>query len=114
VQLESATVIGLPADAWGRHKIGLIPKKLSVRLVIAEVLEDNPVIVHEYDMRRVPNIGSVSARCSQCLKKTVKNEKCPKIQKPFPNYILVHLKNEDEEPSMKPPNYHRDVFHNNS
>jgi len=34
-------VIGLPFDAWGENKIGLVPSKQSMRLAIAEVLEDN-------------------------------------------------------------------------
>ena len=42
VQRESDKVIGLSADAWGEHGIGLVPYKQSVRLVIAKVLEENP------------------------------------------------------------------------
>ena len=39
-----AIVIGLPVDVWGKHKMGLIPSKQSIRLVIAEVLEANPEV----------------------------------------------------------------------
>ena len=42
VQLQGATVIGLPFDACGKHRIGLIPSKQSIRLIIAEVLHMNP------------------------------------------------------------------------
>jgi hypothetical protein len=45
VQFEKATVIGLPDAVWGKDKIGLIPSKLSIRLVVAEVLEDDPRVV---------------------------------------------------------------------
>jgi hypothetical protein len=44
VQFESATVIGLPAAVWGVHEIGLVPSKQSIRLLIAKVLEDNPLL----------------------------------------------------------------------
>ena len=40
---ERSTAIGLPLDAWGKYKIGLIPSKQSTRLAIAEVLEDSKV-----------------------------------------------------------------------
>ena len=43
VQFEKATVIGLPTAVHRDHKMGLIPSKQSIRLVIAEVLEENPV-----------------------------------------------------------------------
>jgi hypothetical protein len=43
VQRRQATVIGFPDDVWGEHKIGLIPSKQSIRLVIAEVLEMHPL-----------------------------------------------------------------------
>jgi hypothetical protein len=45
VQRQRATVIGFPDDVWGNNdKIGLIPSKQSIRLVIAEVLEMHPEI----------------------------------------------------------------------
>ena len=44
VQFEKATVIGLPLSVRGEHTMGLIPSKQSIRLVIAEVLEENPVL----------------------------------------------------------------------
>ena len=37
---KRSTVVGLPLDAWGKSKIGLVPSKQSTRLAIAEVLED--------------------------------------------------------------------------
>jgi hypothetical protein len=57
VQFEKATVIGLPADVRGKYKMGLIPSKQSIRLVIAEVLEENPVLE---DGPRVVSTGVVS------------------------------------------------------
>ena len=44
VQKDRAMVIGFPADKWGKYKMGLIPSKQSIRLVIAEVLEKNSVL----------------------------------------------------------------------
>ena len=44
VQKERSKVIGFPDEVWGKHGIGLIPYKQSIRLVIAKVLEDNPVL----------------------------------------------------------------------
>ena len=41
VQRQNATVIGLPVAVWGKHRLGLVPSKQSIRLVIAEVLEAN-------------------------------------------------------------------------
>jgi hypothetical protein len=57
VQKDRAIVIGFPADKWGKHMIGLIPSKQSIRLVIAKVLEDNPVLE---DGPRVVSTGVVS------------------------------------------------------
>ena len=42
VQFERARVIGVPEDVSRGYKFGLIPSKQSMRLVIAEVLADNP------------------------------------------------------------------------
>ena len=42
VQRKSDKVIGLSADVWGEHGIGLVSYKQSIRLVIANVLEENP------------------------------------------------------------------------
>jgi hypothetical protein len=44
VQKDRAMVIGFPAEVWGKYVMGLIPSKQSIRLVIAKVLEDNPVL----------------------------------------------------------------------
>lgn len=38
VQKEKGTVVGLTPDAWGEHKLGLVPSAQSIRLVIAKVL----------------------------------------------------------------------------
>jgi len=37
------STVGLPFDAWGKNKIGLVPSKQSMRLAIAEVLEDSKI-----------------------------------------------------------------------
>ena len=59
VQRKSAAVIGLPDDVWvGKRKIGLIPLKQSIRLVIAEVLHDFPEVLK--DNARVLSTGVVS------------------------------------------------------
>jgi hypothetical protein len=57
VQKDMSNVIGLPDSVWGKHMIGLIPSKQSIRLVIAKVLEDNPVLE---DGPRVVSTGVVS------------------------------------------------------
>jgi hypothetical protein len=57
VQKDMSNVIGLPLSVWGKYKMGLIPSKQSIRLVIAEVLEDNPVLE---DGPRVVSTGVVS------------------------------------------------------
>ena len=44
VQKERSTVIGFPVEMWGKHEICLIPATQSIRLVIAQVLENNPVL----------------------------------------------------------------------
>ena len=44
VQKERSKVIGFPDEVWGKHTTGLIPSKQSIRLVIAKVLDDNPVL----------------------------------------------------------------------
>ena len=44
VQKERSTVIGFPVEMWGKHEICLIPATQSIRLVIAKVLENNPVL----------------------------------------------------------------------
>jgi hypothetical protein len=57
VQFERATIIGLPLSVRGEHEMGLIPSKQSIRLVIAKVLEENPVLE---DDARVVSTGVVS------------------------------------------------------
>ena len=43
MQRESDKVIGLPADAWGEHGLGLVAYKQSIRLIIAKAEEEeNP------------------------------------------------------------------------
>ena len=56
VQRGQATVTGLPDHVWGKHEVGLVPTKLSIRLVIAEVLEDNPFLE---DIPRAVSTGLV-------------------------------------------------------
>ena len=58
VQRESAKIIGLPDDVWMGMKLGLIPSKQSIRLVIAEVLRDNPAFFE--DDARVLSTGVAS------------------------------------------------------
>ena len=59
VQKGMATVIGLPDDVWvGKRKIGIVPTKQSIRLVIAEVLHDFPGLLE--DNARVVSTGVVS------------------------------------------------------